>query len=316
MSKEEEKKNFSIGKRVAHVLEFAFALLLFAIINLFPFSALQSVTRFFRRMLSPLLNSGRRRIRAQVSEILGMSDEKELAEFANRNLDNTIRIFFEMMQSWKMRRPRFLKKYITYTQEARDIIADRSQGIVLVEGHFGNWEIAIPVLSALGLKINFSAQRLTNPYVDWMLHRIRMSYGGGPPIYLREAEKFIPLLRKREPLGLVADQDAGDSGIFIDFMGKKAATHVGPAILAYLGKARLAIVFCTYQGSGKYVIDARQLYRFQGKSDFASSTIATQALTRLWVDELEKAILKYPDQYFWAHRRWKTRPPEESVGHA
>jgi len=311
VSQAEEKKYFPLKKRISHIFEFAFLMLLFAIINLFPFSMLHGVARFFRIILSPLLGSARRRIRSQVSEILQITDEAELRRFVNNNLDHTIRSFFELMQSWKMRKKSFLDKYVSFGEEALAIAQDRTQGVVFAEGHFGNWEIPIPKYASIGFKVYFAAQRLSNPYVDWVVEKIREGYGGGGAIYLKESEKYIPLLRRKEPIGLVADQDAGNDGIFVDFMGKKASTHAGPAVLAYLGKARLAIGFCIYQGKGRYIFYARTLYRFGGKSDFSSSRVAAEKLTQLWVSEMEKEIRKYPEQYFWVHRRWKTRPPEE-----
>jgi KDO2-lipid IV(A) lauroyltransferase len=311
MSQVEEKKYFPLKKRISHVVEFAFVMLLFGIINLFPFSMLHSVARFFRIVLSPVLNSARRRIRSQVTEILKITDEKELKRFVNNNLDHTIRSFFELMQSWKMRRKGFLIKYVTFGEEALAIAEDRSQGVVFAEGHFGNWEIPIPAYASVGLKIYFAAQKLSNPYVDFMVRKIREGYGGGGAIYLKESEKYVPLLRRKEPIGLVSDQDAGGEGVFVDFLGKQASTHMGPAVLAYLGKARLVVAFCIFQGKGRYNFYARTLYRFAGKSDFASSREAAEKLTQLWVSEMAKEIRKYPEQYFWVHRRWKTRPPAE-----
>lgn len=286
-------------------------MLLFGIINLFPFSSLHGVARFFRTLCSPLLGSARRRIRSQVSEILQITDTAELDRFVDNNLDHTIRSFFELMQSWKMRNKSFLQKYVSFGAEAVAIAEDRSQGVVFAEGHFGNWEIPIPLYASIGFKVFYAAQKLSNPYVDWVVRKIREGYGGGGAIYLRESEKYVPLLRRGEPIGLVADQDAGNEGIFVNFMGKQASTHAGPAVLAYLGKARLAIGFCIYQGRGRYTFSARTLYRFRGKSDFTSSREAAEKLTQLWVSELEKEIRRFPEQYFWVHRRWKTRPVEE-----
>jgi Kdo2-lipid IVA lauroyltransferase/acyltransferase len=310
----EEIKKFPLKKRISHVLEFGFTMLFFGIINLFPFSALHSVSKFFRILLSPFLNSARRRIRTHVSETLRITDEKELKRFVNNNLDNTIRSFFELMQAWKMKKKKFIDKYVELGDEIHEIVADRTQGVIFAEGHFGNWEIPVPTFASLGFKVFFSAQRLSNPYVDAWTHRTRIGYGGGGPIYLREAEKFIPLLRRKEPLGLVSDQDAGNDGIFVNFLGRQAATHTGPAVMAYLGKAKLVVAFCIHKGKGRYKFYAKTLYRFKSKSDFASSRDAAEQLTRLWVGELDKEVRKYPEQYFWAHRRWKTRPPEETTG--
>ena len=74
----EEKKYFPLRKRISHVFEFTFLMLIFGIINLFPFSALHSVAACMRVLFYPILGSARRRIRTHVTEILGITDEKEL----------------------------------------------------------------------------------------------------------------------------------------------------------------------------------------------------------------------------------------------
>ncbi|HRP69498.1 MAG TPA: hypothetical protein PLY93_08205 [Turneriella sp.] len=188
MKKEEEKKYFPLKKRISHIFEFAFTMCTFCIVNLFPFSALHSVAKTFRILFSPFLGSARKRIVAHVNVSLKIQDPKELTHFVNANLDNTIRNFLELMQAWKMKKKKFIDKYVEMDDEVRAIAADKTQGVVFAEGHFGNWEIPIPTYASIGFKIFFSAQRLSNPYVDAWTHRTRIGYGGGGPIYRKEAE--------------------------------------------------------------------------------------------------------------------------------
>ena len=309
----EEKKYFPFKKRISHVFEFVFVIILYLFVNLWPWSKLHSLANGIRILFYPLLKSPRRRVASHVREILGITDEKELERFVATNLTHSIRCWLEVVQMWKLRNKKFCSKYIEFTPGAIELTKEKNQGIVFAAGHFGNWEIPIIAYSNIGFVSNFSAQHLSNPYVDKMLHTIRKGYRGGEIIYLKESHKFIPVLRSKQPLGLVSDQDAGHDGIFIPFMGKMAATHTGPAILAYLGKARLGVGFCVFQGNGHYRFDARIVYTFKSRQDFKNTEEAARELTVRWVKELETEVMKCPEQYFWVHRRWKTQPDSTHV---
>lgn len=297
-------------KRISHIFEFAFVFIVFLFTNLFPFSSLQRLANGMRIVFSPILKSPKKRIRQHAKEILHMADGEKLEAFINVNLTHTIRTTLEIMQSWKLRNPAFVDKYVEFTGESHEVAAYRETGLICIQGHIGNWELPVQAFARHGLHVSFSAQRLSNPMVDAFVHRARSQYGGDQIIYLKESHKIIPLLRAKKPMGLVSDQDARGEGIFLDFMGKQASTHTGPAVLAYLGKARLVFMCGIFLGKGKYRIYSKTIYKFKGKSDFLSSGDAAQKLTELWVKELEAQIQQYPEQYFWVHRRWKTRPAD------
>ena len=120
----------------------------------------------------------------------------------------------------------------------------------------------------------------------------------------KEAMKLLlRALKNKQAIGLVADQNAGRDAVFVDFFGKIAATQPGPAQLALKFGAPMLVGAAIRTGPGKFKVLARQV---EIKED---DTVET--LTQRHVKILEGFIRQYPEQYFWLHRRWKTRPEGE-----
>ncbi len=114
---------------------------------------------------------------------------------------------------------------------------------------------------------------------------------------------LLRALKNKQAIGLVADQNAGMDAVFVDFFGKIAATHPGPAQLALKFGAPMVVGAAIRTAPAQFKILAQQV---EIKAD---DTV--ESLTQRHVKILESFIRQYPEQYFWLHRRWKTRPPGE-----
>jgi KDO2-lipid IV(A) lauroyltransferase len=304
-------KKVSLGKRISHVIEYIFTEILGLAIYLLPFSSLDKVAAILRTILMPLLPSAKERVRNNVSFYYPNKTSAEIDTFIKRNLQNTLRVTLEVFQTGKFAKEKFIKKYLEPAdQDSIDLFVKRNKGIVGIQGHFGNWELPVLFYYFHGVNVAFSAKHLSNPYVDRKLHRRRTRYGG-KIVYLDESMKLIRELKNGNVVGLVADQDAGNDGIFVDFLGRKAATFPGPALLSYLTQSDLVLATNIFQGKGKYKVRLQKIHDATENSNFKDRDEAVAALTQKWSTALEKEVLKYPEQYFWIHRRWKTRPPEE-----
>ncbi|MGH7545037.1 MAG: lysophospholipid acyltransferase family protein, partial [Gemmatimonadota bacterium] len=119
------------------------------------------------------------------------------------------------------------------------------------------------------------------------------------------------ILARRAILGLAADQDARGRGLFVPFFGRPASTHRGPAALALAFGAPLFIGALTRRGPGRR-------YRLEIELVDPGSAVGgrerrsearVRDLTARWVGRLERMVRVSPEQYFWHHRRWKSRPP-------
>jgi KDO2-lipid IV(A) lauroyltransferase len=180
------------------------------------------------------------------------------------------------------------------------------RGVILVTGHYGNWEIAAAAVAARGVPIAAIVRRQGNRLVDARLDGLRRRLGV-ETIYQSEAPSRVPrVLRKGGVVGIVGDQDARRAGIFVPFFGRPASTHRGPALFAL--KLRAPVFACVARrlpgGAARYVVAGQQIVTERTGELETDVKVLTTAL----VARLEAEIREAPEQYFWFHRRWKTRP--------
>jgi len=183
------------------------------------------------------------------------------------------------------------------------------KGVMLVTGHYGNWEIAAATVAARGVPIAAIVRRQGNRLVDERLNGLRRRLGV-EIITQREAPSRVPrLLRKNAVIGIVGDQDARRAGVFVPFFGRPASTHRGPAVFALkLGAPVFACVARRLPGAEvRYEVSGHGIPVVRTGDLEADVTALTAALAA----RLEAEVRKAPEQYFWFHRRWKTRPSAE-----
>jgi KDO2-lipid IV(A) lauroyltransferase len=305
--------NRSLKKRISHILEYLFVQSLTLIIYPIPFRSLDTVAGVLSRLGLLLLPSARKRITANLAFTMPELQGAELEQFVRDNFRNTVRVSLEVFQTRKFKNQKFLDHYLRpANDQVIPILQNRENGIVVIQGHFGNWELPILFYARHDVTVPFSLKHQNNPHVDRLLERRRNSYGG-VAVYMEESDKLLKFLKKKYVIGLVADQDAGPGGVFSNFFGRQASTFPGPSLLAYITGTEIMLLTCLFQGRGRYEIDIVKVHPKVNRKEFGSRDQAVQDLTGIWVGALEKEVRKQPDQYFWVHRRWKSRPPEETA---
>jgi KDO2-lipid IV(A) lauroyltransferase len=183
------------------------------------------------------------------------------------------------------------------------------KGVMLVTGHYGNWEIAAATVASRGVPIAAIVRRQGNLLVDARLNDLRRRLGV-ETILQREAPSRVPrLLRRNSVIGIVGDQDARRAGVFVPFFGRPASTHRGPALFALkLGAPVFACIARRLPGPEvRYLVEGHRV-PVQRTGDLEADV---QALTAALAARLEHEVRAAPEQYFWFHRRWKTAPAAE-----
>lgn len=182
------------------------------------------------------------------------------------------------------------------------------RGAILFTGHFGNWEVAAASVAARGIPIYAVAKRQRNRLFDRWINNARERLGIHT-VEMREAPRRIPrLLRAGQVIGMVADQDARRSGVWVPFFGRLASTHRGPALFALRMQAPIFACSVTrIPGPVPYRADVRRV-ELPRTGDLERDVAE---LSRRLVAHLEETVRAAPEQYFWFHKRWKTRPPAE-----
>ncbi len=180
----------------------------------------------------------------------------------------------------------------------------QGKGVLACSAHFGNWEFIATYLRTLGFDGALLARRLRYPEYEAFL--IKMRAQKGVPTHERGSVKEVArLLRANKIVGFMPDQDTdGLEGVFVDFFGHPAYTPAGPAALSLMTGAAIVPCFMIRDGRGFRLV-------FEPAVSTPSTTDRKEAilqLTQAWSHVMESYIRRYPEQWVWMHRRWKTTP--------
>jgi KDO2-lipid IV(A) lauroyltransferase len=181
------------------------------------------------------------------------------------------------------------------------------RGVILATGHLGSWELAGAFLPALGLPIDVVVRGMVNPLFNDYVNRAR-ARAGMRVIADRDAVRRIPrALGEGHGIGLVADQGVlGLASTYVPFFGRPAKTPRGPAVFALRFSTPMLFCAAILQPSGKYRFTVREIAVSRTDDLDHDVQSAVAAFTR----ELERLVRRYPEQYFWQHKRWKRQPPD------
>ncbi len=184
----------------------------------------------------------------------------------------------------------------------------KGKGIVFLTGHLGNWELMAYSQSLRGYPLNVIARPLDNPVVERFVQEQRSAAGNRVIAKKSGLKDIMQCLKNKEHIGILLDQNvAQQEGIFVDFFGKTACTSFGLAMIALKTDITIIPVFLLYTGSGRYRQLIGEEIEIQKTGDFEYDMAYN---TALFTKVIESYIRQYPEQWFWAHRRWKTQPKE------
>ena len=183
----------------------------------------------------------------------------------------------------------------------------RGKGVLFITAHFGPWEL-LPLIHAIHFgPIHVVARPLDNPRLEDLLTTLR-ERGGNRVIRKRDSvQAILQVLRRGETVGILIDQHISEGeGVVVPFFGRPASTAFAPALIAMRSGAAVLPVAIVREGHGRYqvVFSGEVPVRRSGdlKADLVENTARFTAA-------IEAFIRKHPDQWFWVHRRWKTRQP-------
>lgn len=185
----------------------------------------------------------------------------------------------------------------------------RGQGVIVMTGHLGNWEVGGGSVATAGLPLDVVAQVQHNPLFDAELVAIRNRLGMRVIPRGEATRKGLRSLRDGRGLGLVADQNVRSGGLFVDFFGAPASTARGPGLLALRTGAAVVTLMCLREPGprSRYRVYFEEVPVPAAEDPEEAIRRVTESCTEI----LERYIRMAPEQYFWFHKRWKTRPPQE-----
>ncbi|MFH0790461.1 MAG: lysophospholipid acyltransferase family protein [Candidatus Omnitrophota bacterium] len=206
-------------------------------------------------------------------------------------------------------KPAMLRERIEITgKENLDSALSKGKGVILVSAHFGNFPLLLARLSLEGYKTAGIMRLMRDTRVEKIFLAKRQKFNV-KTIYSQPrdvcVETTIRTLRNNELVFIPIDQNFGTAGVFVDFFGRKAATATGPVIFARRTKAAILPCFIVRQADDTHKIIFEPSLDLEEVSTAKESiNINIQRLTNI----IESYIRKYPAEWGWIHRRWKTKP--------
>ncbi len=188
---------------------------------------------------------------------------------------------------------------------------DRGKGVLVLTGHLGAWELSSFYHSLMGHPMGMVIRRLDNRRLDEFVNGIRCRHGNRVLHKDDFARGLLKAMHAGETVGILMDTNmTPPQGVFVNFFGRKACTGSGLARVALKTGAAVLPGFMVWEPS-----ERQYVLRFGEEVEFArtgDTETDIQAATQRCNDVLEKWIRRYPDQWLWIHRRWKTRPAGEA----
>jgi Kdo2-lipid IVA lauroyltransferase/acyltransferase len=186
----------------------------------------------------------------------------------------------------------------------------RGKGVLFLTAHFGGWELSAFVHSLHGHWLHIVMRDLDNGYIDRLVQRYRSMYGNTTVSKDNFVRGLLAAMKAGEVVGILMDTNmTPPQGVFVDFFGIPACTASGLARIALRSDAAVVPGFTIWDSKlGKYRLrfdPAVNLVRTGNDEDDIVSN--TQVFTKI----IEDYVRRYPDQWLWVHRRWKTRPAGE-----
>jgi len=184
----------------------------------------------------------------------------------------------------------------------------RGKGVLFLTGHFGGWEIGSFFHSLQGHPMRMVVRPLDNPHVDDLVTRYRTLHGNSVIGKQGFARGLLAAMENNETVGILMDTNmTPPQGIFVDFFGISACTAVGIARVALHTDAAVIPAFTIWDPVlRKYRVEFGPAIELVRTGNSEADAIAN---TTLFNRIFEDYVRKYPDQWLWVHRRWKTRPP-------
>lgn len=293
----------SLRRRTKHALEAVGFRALVAIVRRLPYALSVRVGSALGRLTFAL---GLRRavaVRNVEERVAPAGGRREAQRIARESYEVAGRTFIHLL------RADLLNDRAIWAVVPRDEIDQlhalrKGSGMILVSGHFGNWELLVLAIHRAGIPMAAMAGDQSNTFVDVAIRAIRARAGVRPLSARSGLRDALALLREGGCMATLMDQDARSKGVFVEFLGAPASAHVGTVSMAMrTGSVIIPGVLVDEAGRYRFVVGAAWRPR-PDVSEEENARAGTEHFHRF----LEEQVKLHPGNYFWAHRRWKTRP--------
>lgn len=250
----------------------------------------------------------RENLRAALGAERDADELTRIARTAYRNIGMT---FIEFLRFGRDRRAGLMERTAIGPLAVLEQAAARGHGIIYLTSHTGNWELCGVVMGGLGGSVDGVVGDQKNLWVDGYVKRLRARAGVRQIPIGSALREVMRRLAAGGRVVLAADQDGGRDGVLLEFLGRPASCQAGPARFAYRSQAAIIVCLDRHLGNGRHeVLLHPPIVPDPAQPEEAEVARILAASNRY----LEAFLRRYPEQYFWMHRRWKSGTERVAAG--
>jgi len=255
----------------------------------------------------------RRRAIGNLTRSFPEKSTHEIRNIARRSMQNMCCLGVETFFTTRLIRLETYARHINLEHFAPtlDLMMKRDQGLIMLTGHYGNWEVLGYVLATLGFETTSVARPLDNPHLNQFLLGVRSKRGQRIIAKKGATEAITQALDERQMVAFIADQNAGPKGIFVDFFGRKASAYKSIGLLAIQYNIPVVIGYARRR-QGDFYFDCGS-HDVIYPADWKDESDPLRYITQRYTAAIEAMVRIDPTQYLWVHRRWKSRPKGETA---
>ncbi len=229
----------------------------------------------------------------------------EIRMLARRVFKNFGQIVFEIGWSLRLDRKDFQKHFKIQGLSNYKNVYEKGRGVLFLTAHMGNWELLSIIMAMVGYPVSVLYRPLDFSPLDRFFAVVRGRFGAELIPSAQSMRKILRSLKHGKVVGMLMDQNVDwPEGVFVDFFGHRACTNKGMALLARRTEAPVVPVFLVREKSGFRAEFGSEIPLIKTEDIRKDLEASTQQYNRI----IEDFIRRYPDQWFWVHQRWKTKP--------
>ena len=238
--------------------------------------------------------------------------DRELEAITRESMRQLICLGIDVLWSTRLVHVDNFEKYVElgeFRETVRLMVSDH-KGMILITGHYGNWELLGYLLATLGFPTMSVARPLDNQYINHWLMSVRENRGQKIIAKKGATDIVTATLAAQGMVGFTADQDAGVKGLFVDFFGRKASAYKSIGLLAMQYEVPVVVGYARrVAGQGfRFRVGTQDVIH---PKDWQDHPEPLMYITQRYTKAIEQFVRDDPGQYLWIHRRWKSRPKGE-----
>ena len=295
---------------LAGLAEYIVVVVLLRILALLPYRIASDTGGYIGR-LGYLLDKRHRNVAlenlARAFPRRGKEDIARIAQKVFENLGRSVAEFVHIASHPPDSIKRMLNKWVII--EGQDYVNNaimNNKGLIYLGAHFGNWELLGQVLSTNKCAFNVIARPIDNHRLNRIIISLRSVLGAKVLSKKGVLRDTLRVLKKGGAVGILLDQNSSkEEGVFVDYFGQPAATNKGLALIAMKSGASVIPVFIVREDTYRHRVFYLPEIEIKRTDNLESDVLTyTQEFTSI----IESFVRDHPEQWFWMHRRWKTKP--------